>query len=281
MKYLSSKPFTGGVNSDAYRANFERMFGKKEPEIWEPEGKAVKSEEADLSAMPTQEEWRDLWYRIDCRLELDRRNPERTDGTDSIRSWIVGTIAKSVDSRMLSISKNKYEPSKSRWVAMLYKIDCIVNKQVALDEVQDTIRASIAEAEAEAEKRASVEIERLKGQIGELVKVLQAAIDGRWSHKQAYLLLVRINAELKAKEEDKSVQKAVIDGGAAPIHSLSPIFLLVKWVGDQWVPVGHRCAEALFTSKEQALDFVQQQIPFANLRLYNVLDLSNILPSPD
>ena len=65
------------------------------------------------------------------------------------------------------------------------------------------------------------------------------------------------------------------------VVSPRPIFLLVKWVGDQWMPVGHRCAEALFTSKEQALDFVRQEIPYADPRLYNVLDLSVILPPPD
>jgi hypothetical protein len=65
------------------------------------------------------------------------------------------------------------------------------------------------------------------------------------------------------------------------VVSLRPIFLLVKWVGDQWMPVGDRCVEALFTSKEQALDFVRQEIPYADLRLYNVLDMSVILPPPD
>ena len=94
LKYLSKKPFTGGVNSDAYRANFEDTFGKKEPNDLERE--IVKPEEVERSTMPTEEEWRDLWYRIDCRLELDRRNPERTDGTDAIRSWIVGAITRAV-----------------------------------------------------------------------------------------------------------------------------------------------------------------------------------------
>ena len=30
MKYLSKKPFSSGVNSDAFRTNIERMFGKRE-----------------------------------------------------------------------------------------------------------------------------------------------------------------------------------------------------------------------------------------------------------
>jgi hypothetical protein len=164
VKYLSKKPFTGGVNSDAYRASFERMFGKKELKIHEPDGEAAKPGEVGQSAMPTEEEWSDLWCRIDCRLELDRRSPERTDGTDAIRSWIAEAITKAVDSRMRSLSKNKHEPSRPRWLAMLYTIDCIANKQAALEEVQDIIRASIAEAEAEVEKRAFGEVERLKGQ---------------------------------------------------------------------------------------------------------------------
>ena len=85
MKYLSSKPFTGGANSRAYVDRWEEIFGKKDPKAADPASRSdpplcgVRVKERGLY----RKESDDLDFLVDRMLE-SYRDPQPCDGSEDV-----------------------------------------------------------------------------------------------------------------------------------------------------------------------------------------------------